>query len=103
MAAKITQHLSDQRQAAKFREPGYQVVHGMADLVDRQLFWPDQLTVFIQGAFFQKAVDGLGRIEKIIITPRIPVAGLEYRALLADIKSGNNIERRAFDGGNFLL
>jgi hypothetical protein len=61
-------------------------VESVANLVDGAGLGIKQSPVFIQGLFFEEAMNSFSRIHEVTIPSTVPVAGRKNRAMLLDVE-----------------
>jgi hypothetical protein len=80
-------------------ERGIEIVHGVADLVDRQFLGLFQLAVRAEGFFLEEAADGVVGAEEVVVGLFL-LDGAEDAGLLAGIEIVDNLCGAGAQGGD---
>ena len=86
------------RLAAERPKLRYEVVQGMADLVDSQFRRSQQAAVRVHGLLFEETVHRLSRFQEIGILGVILVAGRKDRAMAVGVECADDPLRGRADG-----
>ena len=75
------------------REDRVEVVHGVADLVDRKFLRLAKLSIVVEGLFFEKAPHAVARVEKLVVGDPGLFVGAERSPLSARLPLLHHFDR----------
>mmetsp|Transcript_18066 Transcript_18066/g.43126 ORF Transcript_18066/g.43126 Transcript_18066/m.43126 type:complete len:275 (+) Transcript_18066:542-1366(+) len=91
--AHAGRHLAQRLALGEGAEDWVEVVHRVADLVDRQFLGHAQPALLIEGLLLEKATHLVAAVEEVVVDMALLFFGREDRALLAGVESVDDLQR----------